>query len=194
MSTQADGVELVGDETVENVARVAVFAALAGACAYVSFPNPLSPSVPVTLQVLAVFLAGIFLGPVWGAASMATYLLAGAAGAPVFASGQAGLGVLLGPTGGYLWSYPVAAAVVGVVVHGGTAVRDPHQVSVARVVAGTVAATTVIYALGIAQLWAVTPYDLPAAVVAGAAAFVPFEAFKIAAAVGVVRSDALAAA
>jgi len=193
MQTRTDDVDLVDAETAGNVARLAVFAALAGACAYVSFPNPLSPSVPVTLQVLAVFLAGIFLGPRWGAASMAVYLVAGAAGAPVFSGGQAGLGVLLGPTGGYLWSYPVAAAVTGAAVHG-TGLRDPHGVATARVVAACVAATAVIYAFGIAQLWVVTPYDLPAAVVAGAAAFVPFEAVKIAAAVGVVRSDALAAA
>ncbi len=192
MSTRTN-VDLVGDETVENVARLAVFAALVGACAYVSFPNPLSPNVPVTLQVLGVFLAGVFLGPAWGAASMVVYLAAGAAGAPVFSGGQAGFGVLLGPTGGYLWSYPVAAAVTGSIVHGGRTLRDPHDVGVGRVVAATVAATAAIYAFGIAQLWLVTPYDLPAAVVAGAAAFVPFETVKIAAAVGVVNSDALAA-
>lgn len=51
MQTETDGVELVGDQTVENIARAAVFAALTGAMAYVSFQNPVSPA-PVTLQVL----------------------------------------------------------------------------------------------------------------------------------------------
>jgi len=188
-----DSIELVGDEIVENVARAALFAALVGASAYVSFPNPLAPTVPVTLQVLAVFLAGIFLGPVWGAASLALYLVAGAAGAPVFAGGNAGLGVLLGPTGGYLWSYPVAAAAIGLVVHGTGSLRNVAETTVVQLVAAMIVGTAIIYAFGIVQLWLVTPYGFVGAIVAGAAAFVPFEAVKIAAAVAIVRSDVVAA-
>lgn len=194
MQADAEAVELVGDEVVENLARAALFAALVGASAYVSFPNPLSPAVPVTLQVLAVFLAGILLGPAWGPAAMGLYLAAGAAGAPVFAGGQAGLGPLLGPTGGYLWSYPLAAGVIGVGVHGLGGLGDPQAVGTLRLVGALLAGTAVVYALGIGQLWLVTPYDLPAAVVAGAVAFLPFEAVKLLAAVGVVRSDVVAAA
>jgi len=67
----------------------------------------------VTLQVLGVFLAGIYLGPVWGAASLVLYLAAGAVGAPVFQGGSAGVGQLVGQSAGYLWSYPVAAAAIG---------------------------------------------------------------------------------
>lgn len=193
MSTTSDSVDLVGSEVVENFARAALFAALVGASAYVSFPNPLSPSVPVTLQVLMVFLTGIFLGPLWGPASMILYLVAGAAGAPVFAGGGAGFGVLVGPTGGYLWSYPLAAAFIGVVVHGGGGLGDPRERGIVRLVGAMILGTVVIYALGIFGLWLVTPMGIVAAIVAGAAAFVPFEAFKIAAAVGIVRSDVVVA-
>ena len=192
MSTETTDVDLVGDEVTTNVARAALFAALLGAFAYVSFPNPFSPA-PVTLQVLGVFLAGILLGPVWGGAACGLYLLAGALGAPVFAGGTAGLGVLLGPTAGYLWSYPLAAFVIGGVVHGGLSLGDPQSVGLTRVIAAMVCGTVVIYTFGIAGLMLVQSLGPVEAFLAGAAAFVPAEALKIAAAVGILRSNAIAA-
>ncbi|MFB6093155.1 MAG: biotin transporter BioY [Haloquadratum sp.] len=193
MSTETEAVELVGEDVVGNVARAALFAALTGAFAYVSFPNPISP-VPVSLQVLGVFLAGIFLGPVWGGASMAFYLAAGAAGAPIFAGGSAGIGPLVGYTAGYLWSYPVAAALIGGVVHGVDGLDDLETVGTGRLVGAMVAGTVVIYALGTVGFAVVQNVGLVEAFAVSAVAFVPFEAIKIAAAVGVVRSDAAAAA
>lgn len=194
VSVDTTSVDLVGDEVATNIARAALFAALAGASAYVSFPNPLSPGVPVTLQVLVVFLAGVFLGPAWGGASMVLYLVSGAAGVPVFSGGSAGVGVLLSTTGGYLWSYPIAAAAVGLIVHGGLATGDPSTVAVTRLVGGMVLGTVVVYTMGVGGLMIVLGIGPVEAFVAGAAAFLPVEAFKIAAAVGVVRSDAIQAA
>jgi biotin transport system substrate-specific component len=193
VDADTDAVELVGDEVVRNLARAALMAALVGGFAYVSFPNPLSPGIPVTLQVLGVFLAGILLGPVWGAGALGLYLAAGAAGLPVFAGGSAGLGVLVGPTGGYLWSYPIAAAVVGFGVHGIEGLRDPGAVGVVRLVGAMVGGTLVVYALGVAGFWYVQDVTLFTAIASAAGAFLPVEALKIAAAVGVVRSDAVAA-
>jgi biotin transport system substrate-specific component len=192
MATHSDSVELVGEETAGNLARAAVFAALVGAFAYVSFPNPLS-AVPVTLQVLGVFLAGLMLGPVWGALSLVLYLAAGAAGAPVFAGGGAGIGPLLGYTAGYLWSYPAAAFAVGAVVHG-RSLGSPADASLARLVAGMTLGTVVIYAAGTVGFALVQDVGLVEAFLVSAVAFVPFEAVKMAAAVGVVRSDAVEAA
>lgn len=192
MSTGTESVELVGDETVKNIARAALFAALTGAFAYVSFPYPLSPA-PVTLQVLGVFLAGIFLGPVWGGAAMLLYLSAGAVGAPVFAGGEAGLGSLVGPTAGYLWSYPLAAAAVGALVHG-RSVGSPGTVGVPRLLAACIAGVCVIYVVGVAGMMAILGLSLPNAILTGAVVFLPAEALKMAAAVGIVRSDRLRAA
>lgn len=192
MSVETDSVELVGDETVENLARAAVFAALTGAFAYVSFPHPLT-TVPITLQVLGVFLAGIFLGPVWGFASMGVYVAAGALGAPVFAFGASGLGVLFGKLGGYLWSYPIAAAALGAVVHGRDGLVDPGDVSLTRLVGGMVVATAIIYALGTVGFAVVGNVGLLEAFTLAAAPFVPVEVVKMVAAVGVVKSDAIAA-
>ena len=193
MATSTESVDLVGDEAATNLARAALFAELVGAFAYVTFPNPVSP-VSVTLQVLGVFLAGIYLGPVWGAASIVLYLAAGALGAPVFQGGSAGVGQLVGQSAGYLWSYPLAAAAVGAVVHRGVTPRDLDTVGLPTLVGAMVLGTVVIYALGVAGLAFVLSLGPIEAVTVGAVAFLPAEALKIAAAVGIVRSDAVAAA
>src|ERR687889_115461 len=87
-------------------------AAVTAVTAQITIPLPFSP-VPFTLQVLAVILSGLLLGPRYGALSQAIYVLIGAIGVPVFAGFSGGLGIVLGPTGGYLLSYPAAAAVAG---------------------------------------------------------------------------------
>lgn len=69
--------------------------------------------VPLTLQSYFVLLAGFVLGPWRGALACVLYLLAGLVGLPVFAGGTSGWERFLGPTGGFLWSFPLAAAVAG---------------------------------------------------------------------------------
>ena len=70
---------------------------------------------PFTLQVLFVLLAGMLLGPRLGGAERLAYLALGLV-APVYAGGTSGLGVLFGPTGGYLWGFLPAAVLTGAVV------------------------------------------------------------------------------
>ncbi|SEH38094.1 biotin transport system substrate-specific component [Halopenitus malekzadehii] len=192
MATTSESVDLVGQESTRNLARAALFAALVGAFAYVSFPFPLSPA-PVTLQVLGVFLTGVLLGPVWGATALVIYLAAGALGAPIFAGGAGGIGHLVGATAGYLWSYPVAAGIIGFVVHRGPTLRDLGTVGVPTLVGGLIAGTVVIYAAGVTGLTLVLGLGPVEATVQGALVFLPAEAAKIAAVIGIVRSDALAA-
>jgi biotin transport system substrate-specific component len=191
VSVETDDVDPVGEKSTRNLARASLFAALVGAGAYVSFPTPWG--VPVTLQVLAVFLTGIFLGAAWGSASMALYIAAGAAGAPVFAGGNAGVGVLLGNTAGYVWSFPIAVIALGVIVHGGFKPADPRDAGVSKLVAAMLVATAIVYAGGALGGMATQGLGPVAAIEAYAAPFVPAEAFKIAAAVGIVRTDAIQA-
>ena len=81
-------------------------------CAHVSIPLWFTP-VPVTLQPFAVLVLGLLIGPRLAFATMVAYLAEGAAGLPVFTPlGPGGLLQLFGPTGGYLLSYPVVAAMV----------------------------------------------------------------------------------
>jgi biotin transport system substrate-specific component len=80
--------------------------------AHLSLPVPGSP-VPVTLQTLAVLVAGILLGPRQAVLAVAAYLVAGALGFPLFAGRAAGLDVLAGPTGGFLIGFLPAAWLAG---------------------------------------------------------------------------------
>jgi len=148
------------------------FVALA---AHVSVPLYFTP-VPITLQTLAVILVGFALGPQLAFSAMVLYLAEGAAGLPVFTPhGLGGVAQLLGPTAGFLFSFPLAAAVAGTVVRRGRS-RFP-----AALLAGS-AATVVFLAMGadwvahLLHLSAGTTWHL------AVAPFLPGEAFKIVAA------------
>ena len=90
---------------------VALMAALVASGAF--FSIAIGP-VPITFQDLFIALAGFVLGPRYGVYSVALYILAGAAGLPVFSGGKSGLGHLAGPTGGYLAGYVLLAFCTGV--------------------------------------------------------------------------------
>ena len=126
---------------------VVAFALLTAVGGQVAVPL-LGTPVPVTLQTLFVLLAGVLLGPAAGASSQLLYLSMGLLGVPLFAMGGAGLPWLLGPTGGYLLTFPAAAALAGMVA--GRA-RGGVRTGVALVLA-----TALIFASGAAWLSVVT--------------------------------------
>ena len=98
--------------TMRNVVAIALAALLVSVAAQVVVPLPLTP-IPFTLQPLAVLVVGGVLGARRGAAALALYLAMGLVGLPVFAAGGSGVARLMGPTGGYLLAFPVAAAATG---------------------------------------------------------------------------------
>ncbi len=83
--------------------------------ALIAIPIPFSP-VPIVLQNAFVVLTGLLIVPKWAAATLALYLLLGAIGLPIFSGGTGGIARLVGPTGGYLLGYPVAAALCSTIV------------------------------------------------------------------------------
>lgn len=89
-----------------------IFAVLTAVGSWISIPLPFSP-VPINLATLSVFLAGGLLGPKGGAVSQTVYVALGAFGLPVFHSFTGGVGILAGPTGGYLIGYITAALLAG---------------------------------------------------------------------------------
>lgn len=97
----------------QDLALIGVFAALIAALSLAP-AVPVGP-VPLTLQTLAVALAGVVLGPWRGGAAVGLYLLLGLVGLPVFAGGGAGPAELLKPAAGYLVSFPLAAILTGLV-------------------------------------------------------------------------------
>jgi biotin transport system substrate-specific component len=157
------------------ITRVALMAAVTAVAAQIAIP--LFP-VPFTLQVLAVILSGLLLGPRYGSLAQAVYVLVGAVGAPVFAEFSGGLGVILGPTGGYLVSYPIAAAVAGIAAPAvaGAARRRALSFGFLWGCAGL----AVIYTLGVVWLAVVTKLPFAVALAQGVLIFVPFDLIKVA--------------
>lgn len=155
-----------------------LMAALMAAGAYIFVP--IGP-VPIVLSNLFVLLAGLSLGPRWGAAATALYLLMGAIGLPVFAGGKGGPAHFLGPTGGYLFGFLLAAGLTGWVSH---RFRQTLSASILAVILGTL----VIYAFGVPWLKAVARLTWTKAFVAGMFPFLLGDALKAAVAVILHRS------
>ena len=88
-----------------NMIVAAMFAALVAVVGQLQIPLP----IPITLQTMVVMMAGSVSGARWGAVSMGVFLLLVAFGAPLLAGGKGGMAVLAGPTGGYVWSWVLAA-------------------------------------------------------------------------------------
>ncbi|MFI5227799.1 MAG: biotin transporter BioY [Gemmatimonadales bacterium] len=148
---------------------IVAFAAAVAAASQIAIPLPGTP-VPLTLQPLLVVLAGMWLGPTAGAASLLLYLAAGAAGLPVFTPlGAPGVARFLGPTGGYLLAYPAAAFVAGAGARRARALGGRWIAAAAGML--------VIYLGGIAQLSVLTG-SVTRAVVLGAAPFAALDLIK----------------
>jgi biotin transport system substrate-specific component len=163
----------------ETALYVVAFAAAAALASQVAVPIPGTP-VPLALAPMAAVLAGLMLGPRAGAMSMALFVLAGAAGLPVFAPvGLPGIARLAGPTGGYLLAYPFAAALAGWV-----ALRFP---TVAGRIFAAAAGMVLIHIGGVAQL-AILTGSVATAAQLGSAPFILADAVKSVAA-GVIASS-----
>jgi biotin transport system substrate-specific component len=100
----------MGNERLKMMIMAALFAAIMGIGAQIIIPIP---PVPFTAQTLALALAATILGKRYGTLAAALYVLIGAIGVPVFAGMKSGLGILLGPTGGYILSYIPVAFIIG---------------------------------------------------------------------------------
>ena len=162
-----------------RVGAVLFVTALTAAAAQVSVPLPFTP-VPFTMQPMIVLLGGAALGSRLGMFSQVLYLLAGLAGLPVFAASAVlpqGIGRLLGPTGGYLLSYPLAAFVTGWLAERSFDRR--YVTSLAAMTCGL----AVVFACGVLWLAAFgqpAAIGLPAALRAGLYPFLPADIVKIA--------------
>ena len=133
---------------------------------------PLYP-VPVTLQTLFTYLSGAVLGPWLGALSQLIYIMLGGIGLPVFASGKAGFGTLIGPTGGYLLGFIIASFAIGKASNLHTRPKAP------RIAGSFVMGTAIIYTSGVLQLSQWMNGDFQHALVVGVLPFLIGDAFKI---------------
>lgn len=158
-------------KTKETSAKQIVTTALmaAAVCAIAMIPSIPTQPVPFTMQVLGVLLAPLLLG-LRGAASVGIYIMIGAIGVPVFANGASGIGAIVGPTGGFIIGFFLAALLIGFV----KSRTDRFFVLLAT----AILSLCVIYGVGVIQLSVVTGMDLPKSFSVGAIPFIPLDVIK----------------
>ncbi|OPJ56028.1 biotin transporter BioY [Alkalithermobacter paradoxus] len=152
----------------KDLILVSLFAAITAIFSQISIP--IQP-VPITFQVLAVALAGAFLGRKHGFLSQVVYLLLGAIGAPVFAGFKGGFNFLIGPTGGYLFAFPIAAYLIGML---------SERKGIINMFIGMLLGIISIYTLGMLQLKVVLNLSIQEAFAAGVAPFLVLDIIKMA--------------
>ena len=171
-----------------RVAAVALGSLFVALCAQIAVPLPWTP-VPMTMQPFAVLLVGLLLGPGLGAAAMAAYLLEGAAGLPVFVPGFGGL-LPLGPSAGYLLSYPLVAGLVGMLWQSSSQLSSSqrgsrHWRTFARALAAAALGNALILLCGACWLAIVTRGSFTAVLHLAVLPFIAGDAIKAALAAGI---------
>lgn len=163
---------------VKQMTLIALFAAVTCVLSIVTIP--LGP-VPFTLQVFAVVLAGAILGGKMGLFSQLIYTLIGAIGLPVFSGMKGGIGVIVGPTGGYIIGFILAAGFIGFGVQWGEK-KFIRPVSNVVTFCVMVLGLIVIYGIGMVQLAFVLDMGMGKAFAAGVAPFLLPDFLKVVAA------------
>ncbi len=168
-----------------SVAFVGLAIAIIAVSAWVTVP--LGP-IPFTLQMFAVTFAVVVLSPKEAIASIAGYLLLGAVGVPVFSGMRGGIGVLAGPTGGFLWGYLLGVAAAALFLYvvrtrlGVAGGKSAPKLTSVDLAAGIIF-TAIAYACGCAQYMVVGQVDLATAFLTAVAPFMVVDFCKIVAAV-----------
>jgi len=163
---------------IRQMTLISLFAALTAVGAFISIP--LYP-VPLSLQTLFTLLAGMTLGSVMAASSQIIYILLGVIGLPVFSGFKAGIGILFGPTGGFLLGFIISAYVIGRIIEATKEKKFLHYL-----IAG-LTGTIIIYIIGVTQLSLVTGIGIKKALLIGALPFLPGDILKIIAASFIAR-------
>ncbi|MEA2087118.1 MAG: biotin transporter BioY [Candidatus Caldatribacteriota bacterium] len=158
---------------IRQMTLISLFAALTAVGAFISIP--LYP-VPLTLQTLFTLLAAMTLGSVMGASSQIIYVMLGVIGLPVFAGFKAGIGILFGPTGGFLFGFIISAYVIGKIIE-----AKKEKNFFYYFLAG-LSGMAIIYITGITQLSLVTGIGVKKALMVGMFPFLPGDILKIIAA------------
>jgi biotin transport system substrate-specific component len=153
-----------------DIVLVLAGTALVAAAAQVSIPFE---PVPLTGQTFAVLLVGSSLGAIRGAVSLSLYLCLGVAGAPIYADGRHGWGIITGPTGGYIVGFVVAACVTGYLAERGWDRRFPSAVG--AMLTGNV----IVYAVGLPWLAVVLDTNFDTTLDLGLYKFVPGDLLKL---------------
>lgn len=160
-------------KSLRSMVYASMFGALTAIGAFIVIP--LQP-IPFTLQTFFTAIAGTMLGGYAAAVSQVVYVILGCIGLPVFAGGKAGLGVLFGPTGGYLIGFIIGAYIIGKIM------EARKQAGIVYTAMAILAGDLVIYTVGTLQLAVIAQLSPIKAVMVGVVPFVWAEAIKLLAA------------
>ena len=155
--------------SVRDICYAGLFAAVIAVMAQISIPMPLG--VPMTMQTFAITLAAVVLGAKLSALSSLIYLILGAVGIPVLANFSGGFDKFVGPTGGFLISFPLMAFIIG---WGAEHRKDFKGADVIALVVGTV----VNYVVGVALFCAVAKASVATGITACVLPFIPTAIIK----------------
>ncbi|HHY98083.1 MAG TPA: biotin transporter BioY [Firmicutes bacterium] len=179
--TEPKGKHKPSNDRVREMIIAALFAAVIVVLSQISVAIPVSP-VPITGQMLGVFLAGGILGSRLGSLSLLIYVLLGAIGLPVFAGAHGGITVLVGPTGGYIWGFILGSYVLGSIVKRCSPTGDTpgaRKVAYISTALGMLACLAIVYLIGTIQLAIVVGIGLMRALVIGVLPFIPLDIAKL---------------
>lgn len=154
----------------QNIIICGLFASITAVLSQISIPLPFT-IVPLTMQIFSVALTGLILGSKKGLISIIIYLLLGAIGVPVFAQMSGGLGILMGPTGGFLLGCPLMAFVVGYV--------SERSSSKLYILLSMVLGLSVVYITGTIMFSVVTKSTIQESILACVAPFVVVDLIKL---------------
>lgn len=154
--------------SVHELCTIGIFAAMISIFSPISIPMPYG--VPMTLQTLIIPLTGVILGKKRSALAATVYILLGAFGLPVFSSYTGGLGIILGPTGGFILSFPLMAFVSGIGAERG---------GIFRLFLGLLAGTLINYLCGMVVYSFVMAKDMYTAFITSVLPFIPVTIIKI---------------
>ncbi|KAB3532435.1 biotin transporter BioY [Alkaliphilus pronyensis] len=166
----------------KNMILIAFFSGITAVFSQIVIPLP--TPVPFTLQIIAVCLSGAILGSKLAVMSQIVYLLLGSIGIPVFAGMSGGISILVGPTGGFLLSFPLAAGLIGL--------AHERSQGVLTSFISMFISLVLIYSLGVAQLKFASSLSWRLAFAYGAAPFILLDMLKVGIAVFVSKTINLA--
>ncbi len=154
--------------TIKDMCQIAIFTAIIVVMAQITIPMPFG--VPMTMQTFAITLAAVVLGAKKSAYAILVYVLMGSVGMPVFAGFKGGIGALVGPTGGFLLSFPIMAYIIG---YG--AEKLPNKFYFILFLILGIASN---YTVGVLMFCMIMPADIMTGITACVLPFIPTEVIK----------------
>lgn len=152
-----------------DIVYCGIFVTIAAILSQIAIPLP--GGVPITLQTFAVALGGIILGSKKGFIAILVYVLMGAIGLPVFSGFSAGVGAIVGPTGGFILSFPIMSFIIGLVCE-----RTDNKI---LIFLGMILALIPNYLVGAIQFSLVTSSGLYNAFLVSVLPFILVDAIKL---------------